>query len=153
MTLSSQNDERLSSLMREVRRAAPAEILLSAQCIGTVAGGSLRRTMLPALVVALVAVLIIIIIVISRRCERKGTQEGFPPVQNAMGYRIALPGDPYENVLRRSTPLPPRQRRVGGLADFYFNYDPANATWFGGDYCDRSPSACGGFAIEPFRAF
>lgn len=111
----------------------------------TLGGGSGKRAVL--LLAALIAVLIVIVIALARR----GKREGFPPVQNAMGYRIALPGDPHGNVLRRSNPLPPRKRRVGGLADHYFNLDPAHATWFGGNHCERAPHACGGFAIEPFR--
>jgi hypothetical protein len=104
------------------------------------------------LIVALLAVLLAILIVGAARARKqRQRRDGFPPVQSAMGYRIALPGNPYENVLRRSNPLPPRKGRAGGLADFYFNYDPAHASWFGGDYCEREPHACGGFAIEPFR--
>jgi hypothetical protein len=104
-------------------------------------------------VFALLVILAIVVIVATAtslcRLFRK-EKLSFPLHQDTLGYRIPLPGDPGKNILRRSVPYPPHRYPVGGLADFYFRYDPAYSTGFENDYCQHNPVACGGFVLEPF---
>ncbi len=104
--------------------------------------------------VAMLTALAVIIIALfawlglSVACRRK---EGLSPFRDAAGYEIPVPGDPNRNILRRSRPYPPGRFPIGGLADYYFQYDPAYSTGFETDFCWHSPIACSGFALEPFR--
>ena len=95
----------------------------------TLGGGMLNQNS-----VIILVLLIVVIAYFAWKYWKKNHQSKF------------MPGDTRSrNILRRSSS---GRFPSGGLADYYFQYDPAYSAPFETDYCWHAPAACAGFALE-----